>query len=713
MEYVEGKPIDDYTAGVDARTKIELFVKVCDAVSYLHRNLVVHRDLKPANILVTAQGEPKLLDFGIAKMLDLSIDETATAMRMLTPEYASPEQMAGAPLTTATDIYSLGAILCTLVTGKSPHRFEDGFRLRDVTPPSQLAPGVKGDLETIILKALRQEPEERYVSVEQFSEDLQNYLDSRPVRARKGGVWYRTRKFLRRHWVAVVAGGVAVAGLTTGVLVANHEREIAQRRFVDVRQLANKLFDIDAEVRRTPGTTKARQLIVDTALDYLRRISADVRLDPELSLEVGNAYMRVGRVQGVPISLNLGQLDQAERNLRIAQGFVESTIAAQPWNRTAMLRSAQIAHDEMLLARYNGRYDEALTLAQKSAAWLEKFNAGAGDKSEAASILNTYLNVADQHMRGRRYDDALQLCRRATDLALTYHSEGYRADFLWVSASVLRSQGDLDEALKQASEWVRVLEAALHEADHGVAMNLAQALTVQGSILGEENTINLGRPQEAVAVLDRAFRLADAAAHQDPVDQNSRGRLALTGIKMAKILRHSDPERSLAIYDHALRHLAEIANNASFRRIEASALAGSTYPLRDLGRSAEARQRLDAAFDRLRRIKAWPAERIQPASEPDDVLCALAAQEDLTRAIEVYEDLLRGIQAWGAKPDSNLGDAVAVSRIYKALAELNRRAGQKDRASILDAQRLKLWQEWNARLPHNFFVGKNLIDVNN
>src|SRR5262249_15775882 len=159
----------------------------------------------------------------------------------------------------------------------------------------------------------------RYSTIEQLCEDLENYLESRPIRARKGDSWYRARKFLNRHWLPVAAAALAIAGLSGGVLVANHQRAIAQRRFVHVRQLSNKPFDSDVEARKFTGSTKTRQLIVDTSLEYLRRLSADAQGDRELALEVGNAYMRVARVQGVPISQNLGQMGLAEQNLRIAE----------------------------------------------------------------------------------------------------------------------------------------------------------------------------------------------------------------------------------------------------------------------------------------------------------------------------------------------------------------------------------------------------------
>jgi tetratricopeptide (TPR) repeat protein len=639
---------------------------------------------------------------------------------MLTPDYASPEQVTGCAMSTATDIYSLGAVLYKLLTGTSPHQFENNsagaialtITTGKITAPAKLAPNVKSDLETILMKALRTETQERYATVEQFSDDLENYLEARPIRARKGDGWYRTRKFLRRHWLPVAATALAVVGLAGGALVANYQRTIAQQRFVQVRQLSNKLFDIDAEVRRIPGSTKARQLIVDTSLQYLRRLSADVQGDAELTLEVGNAYMRVARVQGVPISANLGQMDRAAENLQTAERFIQSVAASQPGNRTALLRSAQIAHDQMLLARLDGRSDEALALAKKSAAWLEKFNAGKDDKSEAPAILNTYLNVSSQHMLDRQFDDALRLCRRGSDLARLYNNQPYLGALLWVSADVFRGQGDLDEALKQIRESVRVLELTAGNAGQGQTMNLILALTIQARILGQNKTISLGRREEAAAILDRSFRMADNFVHQDPNDQVSRGRLAMAGLALADILRRSSPSRSLTVYDHILRHMAEIKNNSSFRRFEVSALAGSSYPLRRLGRAAEARQRLHAAFELLRQLKTYPTEKVKPGSEADAALCALADYQadngDIPAAIATYEKLLGQIEAWKPKPETSLADALDVSRVYAALAALRRRANQTGIASALETRRLELWRHWDRKLPNNAFVRHQL-----
>jgi serine/threonine-protein kinase len=197
MEHVEGMPLLQYAELLSTRQRLDLFRPVCAAVQYAHRNLIVHRDIKPGNILVTPEGIPKLLDFGIAKLLDPSADGvtmplTAAGARLMTPDYASPEQVRGEPVTTATDIYSLGAVLYELLTGQrahnietySPDAIEKEICNHEPKRPSAVAKRLDQDLDNIVLMALRKEPQRRYPSVEQFSEDIRLYLEGRPVRAR-------------------------------------------------------------------------------------------------------------------------------------------------------------------------------------------------------------------------------------------------------------------------------------------------------------------------------------------------------------------------------------------------------------------------------------------------------------------------------------------------------------------------------------------------
>lgn len=709
MEYVAGEPIDVYAARIAIRERLALFLRVCEGVSHAHRHLIIHRDLKPSNILVDESGQPKLLDFGIAKLLDQTSDVTQTCERLLTPSYASPEQLRGELQTTATDIYSLGAVLCKLLTGQSPRELG-----APAARPSRLNREVPPDLDFVIQKALRPEPEERYASVDAFAGDLRAVLASGPVAARAGDAWYRTRKFLRRYWIPVTASALVIASLLFGLGIANHERAIAQRRFSDVQQLANRLFDIDAKTRELPGSTDARQLIVDTALEYLHRLAADVQGDPKLALDVGNAYMRVARVQGVPISPTLGQTDEAEQNLEIANQFIQSALKAQPANRTAMLRAAQIAHDRMILARFQNHLKQALGFASDSAAWLGKYHAGKGDAPEASAILNTYLNVADQFMSAQRYEEALRLCSRGSELAAIFHSPAHRGNFLWVSALVFRERGQLDAALRTIQESARLLDpGADWLTKGGQARNFDLALIYEGRILGEYDSVSLGRPEEAMKPLGRAFRLADEFVHRDPDDHSVRGNLAMAGITLGDILRDSDPSRALGIFDHTLHDLAEVHNNVHLRRFEVNLLAGSSYALRRAGHPAEARRRLNIAFERLRQLKFYPVEKVYPGSEAQETLEALADYQAgtgrLPQAIATYENLLDRLQPAESGLEPTLDDAVHLSVIYHSAAALYRRAGRIGLARTLEAKRLALWQNWDRKLPNNSFVHRELM----
>jgi tetratricopeptide (TPR) repeat protein/predicted Ser/Thr protein kinase len=721
MEYVEGKTIDAFAAGLDVRQKIKLYLKVCEAVAYLHRSLVIHRDLKPQNILVTSDGEPKLLDFGIAKMLDLCTDSTETGMRMLTPDYASPEQVTGAPMSTATDIYSLGAVLYRLLTGKSPHRFKGdsmqaittAISSGRITPPSRLAPGLDRDLEIILMTALRKEPRERYGTIEQFSEDLDNYLERRPIRARKSDAWYRTRKYLRRFWLPAAAAALTVAGLACAVIVVNHQRAIAQRRFIEVRQLANKLFDIDAIVRQTPGTTKARELIVGTSLEYLQKLAGEVDGDPELALELGHAYLRVARVQGVPITPNLGKAGEADRSLQVAESLMRSVLATQPANRTAMLRSAQVAHDRMILAGNRGASAEAMAFARKSAEFLRRYEStGTVDPREADAVAITYMNVSGRYLKAGDYDETIRLCRRAAEVARSGGSEPQAGAALMNVAEAYRQMGDLEQALQSIQESARILEPPAGTTNHGRQFSFINALSREGQILGEDGAISLAKPEKALVPLERGFAMGENLARQDANDAASRSMVATTGLVLADILRHTNPNRAVTVYDHVLRRLAEIPGNPRSRRQEVRALAGSTYPLRELGRNQEAKQRLDSAFAGLSRLKLYPSERIEPGSEADEALCALAAYEagqgEIERAIEIYGELLRKVEASKPKPEIRLADAVDLSRLYAEIARLDRRAGRNPVATFLECRRLELWQQWNSQLPKNVFVSQQL-----
>jgi serine/threonine protein kinase len=383
MEYVNGIPIDEYTANMDVRDCLSLFLQVCDGVSHAHHRLIIHRDLKPSNILVDESGQPKILDFGIAKLLDDTANRTQTVERLLTPNYASPEQLHGTADTTATDVYSLGAVLHTILTGNSPNELVASNR------------SLPSDLVYVLSKALRTEPNERYVSVEAFANDIRAFLDWRPVQARSGDMWYRTRKFLRRYWVPVCATVLVIAGLSAGLYAVNRERAIAQRRFEQVRQLSNKVLALDGVIRGLPGSTKARNEIVAMSKEYLESLTAESHPGNDLALELATAFLTLAEVQGLSTGSNLGEYAEAEQSLIKASSLIEGVLAASPQERKALFLAAKIDHDRLVLADDNHGWDAIPSLTRKITERLDPFLAnGKVSASERREASRIFANIA-------------------------------------------------------------------------------------------------------------------------------------------------------------------------------------------------------------------------------------------------------------------------------------------------------------------------------
>ena len=725
MEYVDGKPIDIYAGALAVRQKISLFLKVCAAVSYLHRNLVVHRDLKPSNILVTTEGEPKLLDFGIAKILDVTTDATATGMRMLTPDYASPEQVVGGPMSTATDIYSLGAVLYRLLTGKPAHEFEANtpeviaqvVTKGQITRPSKWQRELKGDLEFILLKALRKDPQERYGTVEQFAEDLEAFLESRPVRARSGNTWYHVRKFMRRYWMPVVAAALVIASLSAGLYEANRQRVIAERRFQQLRQLSNKIFDLDKAIKNLPGSIQARQSLVSASLEYLQGLASYAHEDLDLAREVGEGYWRVGRIQGVPVELNLGDEAKAEETLKKADELIDSVLMFRPTDRTAMFRSAVIAHDRMILAQEAHRNADAVAFAHKFTDRIEIFlRRGDVQDSERNEAAGMYVNLSLVSGNMHMYENAIAYARRTVELARPIPSAKRNLSAgLRVLATTLQNEGDLDGALQAVIEARKIADETVY-ADATVRMTgMCGVLSAEGRVLGEDGGVNLNQPEQAIEAFQGCVDLAEALAQKDPNDALSRIRVANVGGQLANVLRHSDPKRALAVYDLVIRRLGEVRNDVRSRRDQAVTLANSSYALRRLYRATEAKQRIHAALDILKETKDYPTEQVKLDSEIFTVTCALADYEadggDPHRALEIYEQLLDKVIAGKPEPLTDLRDAPKMSRLYEALTFLYRRTGDTAKMQIMVAQRLELWRQWDGKLPNNAFVRRQLEAV--
>lgn len=347
MEYVAGTPITDYCTRneLDLKARLRLFLQLASGVQFAHQHLVIHRDIKPANILVTGEGIPKLLDFGIAKLLDPQAAGAETTVRPLTPDYASPEQVRGTAMSTASDVYSLGVLLYELVAGSRPYKLSEmpldqaieTICVKDPAPPGTISQEVPEDLDAIVMKALRKEPESRYASVREFAEDVERYLRVRPVLARQGTYRYVARKFVRRHRAGVATAAAACILLAASAAVvireyqvARFERDRAQRRFNEVRRLAHSVvFDLQDKIAALPGSTPVRKELIASVIGYFDGLAKEAVGDPGLQQELAEAYLQVGKVQSGG-NENLGDRQGALASFQKAEQIARALVAAQP-----------------------------------------------------------------------------------------------------------------------------------------------------------------------------------------------------------------------------------------------------------------------------------------------------------------------------------------------------------------------------------------------
>jgi predicted Ser/Thr protein kinase/tetratricopeptide (TPR) repeat protein len=529
MEYVDGPRLDHYVElhKPDPPTLLRLFLQVCDAVGYAHRNLVVHRDLKPANILMTADGQAKLLDFGTAKLVDpKSADErsryTQMGFRAYTPEYASPEQLAGGVASAASDVYSLGVVLYQLLTNRPPHEFAPGSQyleiIRNRTPraPSQLRQGVGADLDAVVLKALAMVPEERYLSVDLFAADLRNVLESRPVTAREQTWGYRLLRMLRRRrlefagaaMVAVALGG-GLAAIRAASRVARMEEQRAMQGVSDVRSLTRSLlFEFYDAVRALPGSTDVQRALVMESLTYLDKLRHDAPGDATLTSDVIEALCRLGNLQ----SESLHEPDAAEKTLRKA-----ATLART--ERTSQLIVLAEGSLGRALVRA-GKTEEGMPMLRSATANMSQLLSSAGSNValmiECATLhgfLGNLLLPSDRTAAEVQFTSQRELDKRA--LALTPASESARQDLAGAQLQLAGLIPNKEEAIALLRSGLQVLnEGATLTGSSTGTMRVRAALLLRLALA-------LGDTPEALDFARQARQhFVSAAALEPTSDQN-------------------------------------------------------------------------------------------------------------------------------------------------------------------------------------------------
>jgi len=564
MEYIQGIPLDEYLRRTmpDLGTRLQMFREISSAVSFAHQNLVVHSDIKMGNILIMEDGMPKLLDFGISRLLDPEAkDPTATPEgrgNALTPAYASPEQLRGESLSTASDIYSLGVLLYEMVCGRRPYEVDPGNPLGILSKiaagnaprPSEISmlPGVQGDLDAIIFKAMQVRPSDRFITANQFSQDVAHYLRHEPVSACPDTAVYRSRKFLRRNRMVVIVGGVALASVLAGIVTsvslarrAEFERQRAEARFDDVRQLASSLlFDLDADLARLPGATGVRGKLVERSLEYLDRLSHESTGNRQLERELAAAYERLGDVQGRTTVANIGNtalaLECYRKALSIRQGIEKQegpnaalkTEIAQTYTRLSGLLK--------LMGDYQGglqydrdalrMYQEMLALEPMKMEYRRKVASAYTALGGALSQVGDWDGVLEARRQALRMFEEI-IAGGSTDLedrrglCLAHRRIG---GILLMLKDVKASEMHLRKALDIAKGMLRE-----NSIDSRNLNDVASGALALGGLLHDER-----RFQEAKEQHKQALQIHEDLAIQDPLDARNRSLLASALYRLAR-----------------------------------------------------------------------------------------------------------------------------------------------------------------------------------
>jgi len=599
MEYVEGEPLDSYceSRGLSVEERLRLFLRVCDAVEHAHRQLVVHRDLKPSNVFVCSDGTPKLFDFGIAKLLSPEADaltQTATDQRALTPRYASPEQVRGERVTTATDVFSLGVVLYELLTGRAPFEAPSGShaelerliceheparpstavtRAPTDRPPTAADPEhqggphrinthrlrreLEGDLDTIVLMALRKEPERRYGSVWELAEDIRRHMDDLPVRARPDTAAYRAAKFVRRHRGAVLAGTTLLVLLVSGVsLMAwmyartlwaereeSRQRRTAERRLVEADSVASFLEDMLESA--TPDRAEGRDPAV------LREIldAAAARVERELR-DQPRVRSRIEHTLGASYQL-IGDLDKAERHLSKAEELRRELFGPESEELGETLYASAV------LAMDRGDYGRAEEQARRAEEILR-----AVDRGPTLRLANAVDFLATIALERARFTEAERGFGEAADLyaasvgpdhAARLQNHGKRAVLLAEqgrtaeSVTILRAALD---AARAASEAPSVGKMSLmnslavvlrREGELDESLEIYDELVAaSSSLLGPDHRLALVPRSNRAALLHRLGRLDEALAE-----------LAAVGAAQQRLLGDRHDDTITTMFNHA------------------------------------------------------------------------------------------------------------------------------------------------------------------
>jgi tetratricopeptide (TPR) repeat protein len=733
MEYVDGVPIHRFCEerNLTLDQRLSLFMQVCEAVQFAHQNLIVHRDLKPDNIFVAPDGTPRLLDFGTAKLLSPSLanpgsELTREGFQSFTPQYASPEQVLGNPITTASDTYSLGVLLYLLLSGSLPYELKElttaeMLRVICEEPPHKPAHAagsnrrLDSDLESILKKALRKEPLQRYSTAEQLASDVRAYLDGKPVAARHGTLRYRAGKFIRRHRLGIAGAALLFVTLVAGVAgvlwqakVANTERRKAEARSADLRELSNSLLsELDDAIKQLPGSTGVQKLLVTRVLEHLDRMAKDVQGDRQTQLDLVDAYTRLGNIQGNPYDQNLG--DPAGGIVSIDKAIALAVpLASQGSSDREALRDLALAQEcrsEILFGAARtpeavtsmraavGTYDRVLAFPNVTPALI-------GDAAAAYGTLGDELgqsgtsSLADSDAALVAYRKTIELDHRALSIDPGFLRAQRGLAILQMKIGSVEMETDPAQALKDFQLALQRADS-LPKDDQKTYSTMRMRSMVQRK---EANAlVELGEYGQADALFKQVVEAQERLAATDPQDLRARADLEVVLTDEALAFSDAaDPALASAPNDRT-RNLAAAA--ALFARVvDITGKMLQQDPSNENWKSvlADAQVRLGTAQSELHQA----ADSAAIAGRGIATMRELAKKDDASPMIldQAADDLIRVEPASLRDPQFAVRcaeRAVALSRGQKAallltLAQAYRASGQIDKSHATAKQGLLL-----------------------
>jgi len=588
MEYVDGHAITQYAQQqkLDITTRVVLFLSVCSAVDYAHRNFVIHRDLKPGNVLVDTQGVPKLLDFGICKLLRTdtlsAVSGDDTVPGMMTPNYASPEQIRGEAVTLLADVYSLGVLLYELLCEKCPRRFtsltaegiargmENEIPLASAAVEDKvLARELSGDLDNILMRALETEPQRRYESAALFADDLRRYLMHEPVRARAQTWRYRAFKFVRRNQSKVTAAATLFVVLAGALAFSLREARMANARLAQVRGLANKLvFDVHDAVHDLPGATHARQVIVQTAITYLDSVAAAVKGDAQAERELASAYRRLGDAQGNVVGANLGDPAGALVSYQKALALVENIVRRKPSDIAAQTERLVLYHRIGALQAYTGKMMDAVQTFQNGIRIGASLVVSADNPFKSA-LADLYIESCDAKRNMGDAQGSLVDASEALRLYREIQASGTATppmlqSFATADAAVGMAEsklGRLQEALQHYREGTEQMEklAASEPQNASLHRDLMLAYGHIADVSGNPNLESLGDRGGALQAYRRAAEIGKELYDADPANAQAGIDYGIVLSRIATTMDNSDLRAKATAHRESLQVLSNVA----------------------------------------------------------------------------------------------------------------------------------------------------------